>query len=144
MGHENFPHHCRARRGTGLDHDQSQKGFHGAGAEVHPIRDYLTAHALQQILQHFLFSLRELELLADLRQRDPSRGSSFQQHRYAWLKRLFGAGINEEGPAKITVLRKNFIGHVYISRISSYMDFSFQDFDTDSLLIGGTSRKIRL
>jgi len=70
--HENFPHNCRARGHSRLDHDQSQKGLHRVGTDIHPIRNRLAIQALQQIVQHFSFTLREVELLGDLRQRDES------------------------------------------------------------------------
>jgi len=68
LGHHNFPHNCRTRRDSRLDHDQSQKGPHCIGADIHPICNFLVPYALQQVHQHFLLALREVELLTDLRQ----------------------------------------------------------------------------
>lgn len=70
LDRQNFSHNRRTRRDSRLDHDQSQKGLHCIGAEVHLICDVLVSYALQQVLQHFLFALCEVELLTDLRQRN--------------------------------------------------------------------------
>jgi hypothetical protein len=50
LGHNNFPHNCRAGRNSRLDHNQSQKCLHCVGADVHPIRNLLAAQAFQQVL----------------------------------------------------------------------------------------------
>jgi hypothetical protein len=72
LGHNNFSHNRRAGGYSRFDHDQSQKGLYRVGADIHPIRNRLAIQALQQILQHLSFTLREVESLGNLRQRDES------------------------------------------------------------------------
>jgi hypothetical protein len=43
LAHDNFSHNCPAGRNTHLRHDQSEKGLHCVGADVHPIRNLLAA-----------------------------------------------------------------------------------------------------
>ena len=78
LGRENFSHNRRARRDSRLDHDQPQKSPHCVGADTHPIGNFFVPYALQHVHQHFFFALGEVELLADLRQRNWFRGRSFQ------------------------------------------------------------------
>jgi len=53
-------------------------------------------------------------------------------------------GIQRELPSSLTNGQEEGKMFHLLTVFFSYMDSSFQDFDTDSLLIGGTSRKIRL
>ncbi len=110
LGHDNFTHNCRAGARPRLDHDQSQKGPHGAEADVHPIGNLLAAQALQHILQYFSLTLREIELLGDLGQWDQPGGPSFEDG-YAGVSRIFCLRIQEEGAAKITPPSGSELGH---------------------------------
>ena len=100
LGHDNFTHNCRAGGYSHLDHNQSQKCLHRVGAELHPIRNGLAAHALQQVFQHFPFALREVELLDDLAQWDQPGWPSLKQNGYAGPTRIFRLRIHSEGAAK--------------------------------------------
>src|SRR5258708_3107700 len=101
LGHDNFTHNCRAGSHAHLDHNQSQKCLNRVGAELHPIRNCPAAHALQQVLQHLPFTLREIKLLDDLAQWNQTGWPSFEQHGYAGLTRISCLRIDEEGAAKI-------------------------------------------
>ena len=94
LGHDNFSHDCGAGRDSCLDHNQSQKGLHCVGADVHPIRNLLAAQALQQVLQYLSLALRKVVYLRDLRQRKQSGGASFKQDGYAGTRRIFCLGIH--------------------------------------------------
>jgi hypothetical protein len=47
---DGFRRNRRAGRHAHLDHDQSQKGLHGVGADAHPTRNLFAAQALQEML----------------------------------------------------------------------------------------------
>ena len=102
LRHDNFSDDRRTGRDSRFDHDQSQKGPHRIGTKIHPVCNFLAFHPLQQILQHFLFALREVELLADLRQKNQCRGSSFKQNRNAGPIRTSRVRIYLKGSAKVT------------------------------------------
>jgi hypothetical protein len=67
LRHDNLSEDRRTRRDSGFDHNHSHKGLHRVRANVHPIRNLLAAHALQQIRQRFSLALREIKLLGDFR-----------------------------------------------------------------------------